>query len=69
MRSIFKQKSFRDNTYVDNLIVGPRTLKAWFKVEAGIMEDTKFPLQKWGTKFEELDGEDMPNPSKIVGHN
>ncbi len=40
-----------------------------FKVEATcILEDAKFPLHKWESNVEELDGEDMPNPSKILGH-
>ena len=33
------------------------------------MEDAKFPLHKWESNVEKLDGEGMPNPSKILGHN
>ena len=34
-----------------------------FKVEATkIMEDAKFPIHKWESNVEELDGRDMPNP-------
>ena len=40
-----------------------------FKVEATcILEDAKFPLHKWASNVLELNGEDMPNPSKILGH-
>ena len=40
-----------------------------FKVEATkIMEDAKFPIHKWESNVEELDGRDMPNPGKILGH-
>ena len=40
-----------------------------FKVEATkIMEDAKFPIHKWESNVEKLDGRDMPNPGKILGH-
>ncbi len=61
----------RDNTYVDNLMTVSEDIEGLerFKVEATcILEDAKFPLHKWESNVEELDGDDMPNPSKILGH-
>ena len=40
-----------------------------FEIEAiTILEDAKFPLYKWESNVEGLDGKEMPNPSKILGH-
>ena len=64
-------QSLRDNTYVDNLMAVGEDVEGLerFKVEAtSILEDAKFPLHKWESNVEELNGEDMPNPSKILGH-
>ena len=64
-------QSLRDNTYVDNFMTVSEDIEGLerFKVEATcILEDAKFPLHKWESNVEELDGDDMPNPSKILGH-
>ena len=40
-----------------------------FKKESTeILEDAKFPVHKWESNIGSLESENMPNPSKILGH-
>ena len=60
-----------ENTYVDNIMkTGSDTddLRKFKEESSIILEDAKFPIHKWESKIACLEDENMPNPSKILGH-
>ena len=64
-------EALRENTYVDNLMkIGSNIEELHnFKREASdILESAKFPIHKWESDVQELESEEMVNPSKILGH-
>ncbi len=64
-------QTLRENTYVYNLMMTNEDVESLekFKIEATTtLADANFPLHKWESNVEELDGREMPNPSKILGH-
>ena len=61
----------KKNTYVDNLMYGGEDLSSLvkFKDESSrILESDKFPVHKWESNVESLESNDMPNPTKFLGH-
>jgi hypothetical protein len=61
----------KKNTYVDNLMHGGEDLSSLvkFKDESSrILESGKFPVHKWESNVESLESNDMPNPTKFLGH-
>jgi hypothetical protein len=59
------------NTYVDNIMkTGSDTddLRKFKEESSIILEDAKFPIHKWESNIACLEDENMPNPSKILGH-
>ena len=64
-------RALKENTYVDNLmqIEGDQQQLVKFKKESTeILENAKFPVHKWESNVGSLESENMPNPSKILGH-
>ena len=60
-----------ENTYVDNIMkTGSDTddLRKFKEESSIILEDAKFPIHKWESNIACLEDENMPNPSKILGH-
>ena len=63
--------ALRENTYVDNIMQTGgdiKELKEFKKESEMILEGAKLPIHKWESNIEELEDENMPNPSKILGH-
>ena len=63
--------ALRENTYVDNIMQTGGHIKELreFKKESEIiLEGAKLPIHKWESNIEELEDENMPNSSKILGH-
>ena len=63
-------EELRTNTYVDNLMKTGGQVEEMrkFKEETTyILEDAKFKEHKWGSNIKELEDQNMPNPSKILG--
>ena len=63
--------ALKKNTYVDNLMYGGEDLSSLvkFKDESSrILESGKFPVHKWESNVESLESNDMPNPTKFLGH-
>ena len=64
-------RALKENTYVDNLMQmgGDQEQLVKFKRESTeIVENAKFPVHKWESNVGSLESENMPNPSKILGH-
>ena len=64
-------RALKENTYVDNLMQmgGDQEQLVKFKKESTeILENAKFPVHKWESNVRSLESENMPNPSKILGH-
>eukprot|EP00794_Sanderia_malayensis_P005871 gene5871-6564_t len=64
-------KMLRENTYVDNLMCTGWELDKLEKFKrdsTAILHDAKFPVHKWESNHEQLDDENMKNPTKILGH-
>ena len=64
-------RALKENTYVDNLMQtgGDQEQLVKFKEESTeILENAKFPVYKWESNVKSLESENMPNPSKILGH-
>ena len=60
-------EELRTNTYVDNLMKTGGQVEEMrkFKEETThILEDAKFKVHKWESNIEELEDQNMPNPSK-----
>ena len=60
-----------NTTYVDNIMkTGSDTddLRKFKEESSIILEDAKFPIHKWESNIACLEDENMPNPSKILGH-
>jgi hypothetical protein len=60
-----------ENTYVDTIMkTGSDTddLRKFKEESSIILEDAKFPIHKWESNITCLEDENMPNPSKILGH-
>lgn len=63
--------ALKENTYVDNIMKTGCDIDDLrkFKEESSIiLEDAHFPIHKWESNIECLEDENMPNPSKILGH-
>ena len=63
--------ALKENTYVDNIMkTGSDTddLRKFKEESSIIVEDAKFPIHKWESNIACLEDENMPNPSKILGH-
>ena len=63
-------EELRTNTYVDNLMKTGGQIEEMrkFKEETTyILEDAKFKVHKWESNIKELEDQNMPNPSKILG--
>ncbi|CAB3977465.1 Hypothetical predicted protein [Paramuricea clavata] len=63
--------ALKENTYVDNIMkTGSDTddLRKFKEESSIILEDAKFPIHKWESNIACLEDENMPNPSKILGH-
>ena len=63
-------EELRSNTYVDNLMKTGGQVEEMekFKEETThILEDAKFTVHKWESNIKELEEQNMPNPSKILG--
>ena len=64
-------EDLKGNTYVDNLMKtgsGVEELKKFKKEATEILESAQFPLHKWESNLTVLESENMPNPTKILGH-
>ena len=64
-------RALKANTYVDNLMQmgGDQEQLVKFKKESTeILENARFPVHKWESNVGSLESENMPNPSKILGH-
>eukprot|EP00794_Sanderia_malayensis_P002861 gene2861-3307_t len=64
-------KMLRENTYVDNLMCTGWELDKLEKFKrdsTAILHDAKFPVHKWESNHEQLEDENMKNPTKILGH-
>ena len=64
-------RALKENTYVDNLMQmgGDQEQLVKFKKESTeILKNAKFPVHKWESNVGSLESENMPNPSKILGH-
>ena len=64
-------EELKQNTYVDNLMKTASNVEELgiFKLEAThILRQGKFPVQYWESSVTELESQNMPNPSKILGH-
>jgi len=63
-------EELRSNTYVDNLMkTGGQVeeMKKFKEETTPILEDAKFTVHKWESNIKELEDQNMPNPSKILG--
>jgi len=63
-------EELRSNTYVDNLMkTGGQVeeMKKFKEETTHILEDAKFTVHKWESNIKELENQNMPNPSKILG--
>ena len=54
-------RALKENTYVNNLMQMARD-------QEQLIENAKFPVHKWESNVGSLESENMPNPSKILGH-
>ena len=64
-------RALKENTYVDNLMQmrGDQEQMVKFKKESTeILENAKFPVHRWESNVGSLESENIPNPSKILGH-
>ena len=64
-------RALKENTYVDNLMqtgVDQEKLEQFRQESTVILKSAKFPVHKWESNVKSLESEDMPNPSKILGH-
>ena len=63
--------AIKENTYVDNLMQGGEdfeSLKKFKEESTIILESGRFPVHKWESNLKSLESEDMPNPTKFLGH-
>ena len=63
-------KMLRGNTYVDNLMAtgeSCESLQKFKQQSTEILENAKFPVNKWKSNLAELENEEMKNPSTILG--
>ena len=64
-------RALKENTYVDNLMQmeGDQEQLVNFKKESTeILENARFSVHKWQSNVGSLESENMPIPSKILGH-
>ena len=60
----------RGNTYVDNLMAtgeSCESLQKFKQQSTEILENAKFPVNKWKSNLAELENEEIKNPSTILG--
>ena len=63
--------ALRENTYVDNIMQTGNNidkLEKFKKESEVVLESAKLPIHKWESNIGTLEDENMPNPSKILGH-
>ena len=63
--------ALRENTYVDNIMQTGNNidkLEKFKKESEVVLESAKLPIHKWESNIATLEDENMPNPSKILGH-
>ena len=63
--------TLRENTYVDNIMQTGNNidkLEKFKKESEVVLESAKLPIHKWESNIATLEDENMPNPSKILGH-
>jgi len=63
-------EGLRSNTYVDNFMKAGGQVEEMEKLKeetTHILEDAKFIVHKWESNIKELEDQNMPNPSKILG--
>ena len=58
-------EELRTNTYVDNLMKTGGQVEEMRKF-THILEDAKFKVHKWESNIEELEDQNMPNPSRVT---
>ncbi|XP_068680148.1 uncharacterized protein [Montipora foliosa] len=65
-------ETLRENTYVDNFMTtGHRSeeLKQFKEEATEILENARFPVDKWESNPPEVENSNKANPGKILGHN
>ena len=64
-------RALKGSTYVDNpmqTVVHQEKLEQFRPESTVIFKSAKFPVHNWESNVKSLETEDMPNPSKILGH-